>query len=184
MIKSAAQSRLPRGRTRRGLTLLETVLAVLLLTLVTTAIMSAVGFVLGTEGRARKRLAANEVANRLVLQYLDDKHDMPDRSRPIDYGEYRFVWDIDVADVSMELNPIARRNASPGADATLSRFKVIRATIYDTEITTSGAAMRIEQLAAISRVYDPFAARNPDKMERTSLRELQDLFQALPGGNR
>lgn len=171
-----------RPRCHRGLTLLETVLAVLLLTLVTTAIMSAVSFVLGTEGRARKRLAASEVANRLVLQYLDEKSDMPDRSRPIDYGEYRFVWDMDVSNVAMELNSVARRNAAPGAVSSLARFKLTRITVYDAEEADSGAALRGEPLAVLTRVYDPIAARNPDTMDRLDVDRIREMIQGITGG--
>ena len=157
----------------RGLTLLEVVLAVVMLGMVATSVMSAVAFVLGTEGRSRKILAATEVANRLILTHLDDKKNMPSRAAPIDYGPYRFTYDVDISTVSMELSSAARDNASRtntsggNASATsLSRFKLVTVNVYVGEERSVGGVDKGEQLASLSRIFDPTAVRNADVMSR------------------
>lgn len=171
----------------RALTLIEVVLAVLLLTLTATAVMTAVGFVVGTEGRARKILAATEVANRLVLQHLTDEKQMPDRSRPLDYGEYRFVYDTQMANVTMQMSSASLGLGSATAAANLSRFRLFTVYVYEAETTRSGAAVRGgdgEPLAVLSRIYDPVAVRNPDVMETIGRDpdRIKDIIGIATGG--
>lgn len=141
-------------------------MAVVLLGLVATAVMSAVGFVLGSEGRSRKILAATEIANRLILQHLDDPKQMPDRSKPIEYGEYRFAWEESLNSVSMDLSSSGRRSAPSGSNAHLSRFRLVTINISEAEDSGHGGIIKGEPLATLSRIYDPTAARNPDALDR------------------
>lgn len=153
----------------RGLTLLEVVLAVVMLSMVATSVMSAIGFVLGSEGRSRKILAANEIANRLILTHLSDDKKMPPRNSPIDYGPYRFSYDYDLSNVTMELSTKsldnqARSNptSSGSPNASRSRFKLLTVTVYEGLDRSAGGVERGEQLATLSRIFDPTAVRNPD----------------------
>lgn len=171
----------------RALTLIEVVLAVLLLTLTATAVMSAVGFVVGTEGRARKILAATEVANRLVLQHLDDEKQMPDRGRPIDYGEYRFVYDTRMANVPMQMSSASLGVGNASAATNLNRFRLFTVYVYEAETTRAGAAIRSgdgEPIAVLSRLYDPVAVRNPDTMDRIGKDpdRIKDIIGIATGG--
>lgn len=175
----------------RGLTLLEVVLAVVMLSMVATSVMSAIGFVLGSEGRSRKILAANEIANRLILTHLNDDRKMPPRNSPIDYGPYRFSYDYDLSNVTMELSSKsldnqARANptSSGSSYASRSRFKLLTVTVYEGLDRSAGGVARGEQLATLSRIFDPAAVRNPDVLNEMNNDpdRLQKILQSITEG--
>ena len=62
---------------RPGVTILESVMAALLLGLICATIFSTVSAVATADLRGQQRLEALELSNRLILQYLDDKNKMP-----------------------------------------------------------------------------------------------------------
>src|SRR5690349_3114057 len=66
-----------RATSRRGSTFIETTCAVAMLAMVAAAVLGAFTTMYGAQTRMRNRLGAMELANRLVLQYLDDKDTMP-----------------------------------------------------------------------------------------------------------
>ena len=86
------------------MTLIETLLAVVILGLVTSSLAGALAFVHRAERLEDLRLAAHELANRLLLQYLDDETAVERmRGKPLDYGSSRLSWDIDVQRVAMNI---------------------------------------------------------------------------------
>lgn len=172
------------GARARGMTLLEVVFAVVLLALLASAVTSAITFVGGSEVRAQKRLGAYELANRLILQHLDDPTQMPDSTRPIEYDRFRYRWELEMDQVRMR-TPSLPTQRSVVAQAN-DRFKEITVKVFavDENAPFEPAA---EQLASLSRVYDPFAARNPDAIERldpdTVIEQIQTLLKSdLPAG--
>src|SRR3954449_2886793 len=71
---------------RRGMTFLEIVVATAMMGVVSAAIFGVFGFITGEQWREQRRLDATEVANRLILQYLDNPTGLPDPHKTLDYG--------------------------------------------------------------------------------------------------
>ena len=71
---------------RAGITFLEVVVGVALLGIVTAAMLGTINFATGIQLRQARMLACSEVANRLVLEYLDDPTKLPDPGKTVEYG--------------------------------------------------------------------------------------------------
>lgn len=153
-----------------------------LLAMIGASIASVSTFVVGVEERTEKVLGAHEIANRLILQYLDDRTQMPSSSLPLDYGRFRYRWDIEETSVEVatpgERAGDARRRAAPVRD----RVRHLRVRVYESH---GPMAQRGEQLVELTRLYDTLAlARNPDALDRltTDPARLRDLINELLGG--
>ena len=149
-----------------GLTLLEVVLAVVMLSGVSASIMSAIAYVERGDARDRRRLAAYEVANRLVLQWLDDSKAMPEPWLPIAYGDrYQFFFELTITPATMVLNE--RQGGGETTLQGLDRYRIVAVRIMDAdESDPRRARPSTDELALIWRVYDPAASRNPDSTTR------------------
>jgi len=164
--------------TRRALTILEIVFAVVLLSLVTASVMGALASVQAVEVRDRQRLGAYELANRLVLQWLDDKHKMPPPGVPLDYGPFRYMWSKDDADqVRMTLNSRQGGVDAPSLQG-LDRYREITIYVYIAEGDPAHPYAG-EQLASLSRIYDPAAMRNPSAMWNFSQNQDENIAELL-----
>lgn len=145
------------------MTILEVVLAVLLLSLVAASVMGAISSINQMQFNNRERLAAFEVANRLILQYLDDPTEMPRDSLAIDYGQYKFFWKLDETTAAMEINPKHQTSGGASLNA-LDRFRVVAITVFESkqsgEFPVAG-----EPIASMTRMIDPFTPRNADSMD-------------------
>jgi type II secretory pathway pseudopilin PulG len=95
------------------MTFLEVVLAIALMGLIFAAVYSAFGFVGAMSRREQQKLAAAELANALIVQYLDDPNSLP-TTQPIDYGPWRFRYARAEEDVTF-------REARPAPATTLPR---------------------------------------------------------------
>src|SRR5207248_8622364 len=65
---------------------LEVVFATAMLAIVAGALFGVFDFAMASEAREQHRLGAAELANRLVLNYLDNPSGMPDPHKLIEYG--------------------------------------------------------------------------------------------------
>ncbi|MBS0189055.1 MAG: hypothetical protein JSS51_13395 [Planctomycetes bacterium] len=171
-------------RAARGITFLETVLAVALLGLTTMSVALTVNYISAASIRNAHRLNEAELANRLLLQFFDDPNSLPSDTQPIQYGkdgEFRYRWTLGEEPVTVELptpvNPNAdddRREqqlASMGRSSLdrFSRFRVVRVKVWLGE-DTGGSYYPdpgVPQVT-LSRVYDPadIPNWNPDKLRR------------------
>lgn len=166
-----------------GLSLLEVVLSVVMLTGVATSIMSAIAYVERADARDKRRLAAHEIANRLVLQWLDDKEQMPEPGLPIAYGDrYQFFFELSVTQVQMELNEQQVRTRT--TFQSLDRYRLVAVRVFDSDDSDPRAVVPGEELALLWRVYDPAFNRNPDAMNRFGERpdDIWDLIHLLLRG--
>lgn len=151
------------------MTLIEVVVAVLILGLVTAAVAGAMSYTLGQQAYTRVRLGAYEVANRLVIQYLDDESVIESiQGKPIDYGNRRYRWEYTVDKVEMKM-----KASEPGSNRSspnnLARFEVVSVRVWldRNEVEAVGAGARdAPPLAELSRLLDPMAPRNKDAMDR------------------
>lgn len=177
--QSARPRRHAGAVSRRGLTLLEILLAVTMLVLVTTSITAAISAITAMEARSRKRVAACELANRLILQYLDEEEALPSSSLPLDYGKDRYFYELTPWQSRMEIN---RRQQSSGSNLQgLARYKVVRVTVYEAE-EDGEYPIKGQQLASIERIFDPATARNPDTIAKLDQNAVLKMINSITGG--
>lgn len=169
---SASVRRAPRGagrlsRPRRGgFTFLEVVAAAALLGLIAASIFAVFNFIMASQLRHQQTLGAMEVANRLVLQYLDDENSLPSRSAPIAYGPHRYRWEMQESPVRLEEAGREQRSAERTSPVDLDRFKQVTVRVWLSE--ESGGDRNPGQgqpEASLSRLVDPIAFRNYDSFE-------------------
>jgi len=163
-----------------GLTLLEVVLAVVILSLVAAAITNAISAVESMSAHSRRTVVAHELAHRLVLTWLDDDRRMPAETLPLDYGPYRFMWDKDEEGVKMNINEAQKSNSGSTPQA-LNRFRLFTVSVYEAE-GEGAQPYKGQMLATLTRLYDPAAPRNPESMKTiTDTDKLGKLINAITG---
>lgn len=162
----------PRGASRPGLTLLECVLASALLGMVAAGFLGMISAIWGWQGRQQETLGAAEIANRLILTYLDDSTEMPPSALPLAYGPYRYRWKMKEEAVKIrdpeDLPPdIAQKRAERTARSGLDRIKFVSVHVWLSEET--GGTMEPDAdtpQATLERLVDPLAFRNPDSIKK------------------
>jgi hypothetical protein len=166
------------------MTLLEVVLAVVLLGLISAAVTGTITFSARMDARADERLSAYEIANRIVLQYLDQRTALPDRNLPLQYGRFKFFWECVDEKFEMKIKPPDTSGAARAAPRELDRFERIEVRVWRADDPTGNGIdlRRGEELAHLVRVLDPVAFRNPDAAVRMATPEgIQDMMQRLGG---
>lgn len=157
-------------RTAPGTTFLEVLLAVTMLTLVTAMIMNAINSMVIAQTTQRQRLAAAELANGLVLTYLDDKKLLPQRNSVVVYGRDRYRWDYDERAVTITPSREETLAARSNQGLSLGRLKAVTFHVWLSEqsggVATFDEARGSQVHFALSRIVDPIALRNPDAIER------------------
>jgi hypothetical protein len=182
--------RIFRGPVRRGLTLLECVGAVVMLAVVTAGIFTAVGFVLNSSAREQERLGAVELANRLVLLYLDDSKHMPSPTLPLDYEQFQYRWTIEEAPIRLHDAVPARAPEGGGSSQpiqsplTLDRLKQVSVRVTLSRGPGTSWAGFTPPEASITRVLDPLTIRNPDAFSNKintpeGIRDLLDIMSGM-----
>ena len=171
-------------RRRRGLTFIETVCAVALLGIVAATVFGAFNSILSTQKVQQHRLNAMELANRLVLEYLDDKETMPAAGLPLLYDNTSFRWEL--REIPVRLEPARPDIAEERALATpvsVDRMQAIAVRVWLSE--ESGGSFAYDPAVpavSLTRLMDPIALRNPDTTIRLAQNpakqaELLDRFR-------
>jgi prepilin-type N-terminal cleavage/methylation domain-containing protein len=183
-----ARTRRTRGeRRRRGMTMLEVVFAVVLLGLVATSAASLFGLLTRLHTDNAQRAAAYELANRIILQYLDDPKECPSEAEALPYGPWRFRFHLDERPVRMVVKQ-TEAAARTADKIPMNRFRMVTVRVWivaeGTEWSTDIAG---EEMASLTRIYDPLSAmlfRNPDARERRMQRgdQLQELMRLMTEG--
>lgn len=151
---------------RAGTTFLEVMLSVALLAVVATMIMSAIGNMFAAQIQERQTLAAAELSNRLMLQYLHDKRTLPQAGLPVEYGANRFRWELTERSVKLEFARPEALNARAQSSAGLTGIKAVTFRVWLSE--ESGGSAFYEDGAPrflLTRIVNPVALRNPDSIE-------------------
>lgn len=149
---------------RRGMTFLEVVLASALLGIVSMGILGALNYLVLQQKRAEHFAGASEVANRVVIMFLDNPDGMPPGGRPIPYGRHLYRWTYEAAPIEV-FDPNATDAATPMSLARLQELTVSvwlhedSGGAYSPNASTPGIVVR--------RMLDPMATRNPDALSRS-----------------
>jgi len=187
-----------RAGARRAVTFIEVIFSVAALALMAATIMSALNFVHMRQRSEQRRLGAAEMANRLVLTFLDTnahfdpEGKMPNPNLPIAYADDLYRWEMEISEIRIEESR-AIREALDGASrspVSRDRFKQLTLRVWLSE--HSGGVRRFEQRhagtprATIVRVFDPLvgANRNPDAAQRLieDPEMSVELFREVIGG--
>lgn len=178
----------PGRRARAGITFLEIVCGTALLGIVAATIFSVFGFITLSQVREQRMLACAEVANRLMLNYLDNPAGMPDPNNVVEYGPVdspaKFRWDVKEERVELhEARPEGRDTTREGP---LRRDRMKQVTIRAWLSEQSGGAQTLDSSVpqvTLARMVDPLALRNPDSTENM-LKDpaaYQKWFEAMMG---
>jgi hypothetical protein len=141
-----------------------------MLGLLAAVVLGAVNNMLASQKRMQRRLACAEIANRLMLQYLDDKESMPAGAVPIPYAGDEFRWDM--AQAAVDIVParpdVAAERAAERRGLRLERIQSVVIRVWLAE--ESGGSPGFDEFvpyARIARLVDPIgrAMRNPDSAE-------------------
>ncbi|MBX3382198.1 MAG: hypothetical protein KF864_01690 [Phycisphaeraceae bacterium] len=174
-----------RFSTRRGVTFLEVVLSVVLLSMVTGAVLSAINGVVYQQTRQMHRLGAAELSNRLMLQYIDDKESMPQRGLPVAYGRDLYRWELVEEPVSLT-HGRAEVASRGNPNVNLNRLRRITIAVWLSE-ESGGTYLNdgITPSFTLSRVVDPVFGqlRNPDTANHilTNERLRRQFMEAITG---
>lgn len=159
------------------MTFLEAVLASALLGIVAMGVFGALNYLVLQQKRAEQIAGASEVANRVVVMYLDSPDNMPQGGRPIAYGRHRYRWTYESAPIDV-YDPNATDEPTP---LSLTRLRELTVSVwlhedsggaYSPDAGTPGIVVR--------RMLDPLATRNPDSFERGI--EDGSLMEGITGG--
>jgi hypothetical protein len=162
------------------MTLLEVLLAVVIMVLMATTITTAISAIVAMERRSRMTVAGYELASRLMLQHLDTFLDkstpMPDKSLPLEHNGDLFFWDMTIDRVRMQVNATQEGGSLQG----LNRFQLATITIFEAEGDCSNPT-RGEPIATLGRLYDPATARNPDTIARFGADAIGEMLRSIFG---
>ena len=171
-------------QSRSGLTFLEAILAVVLLSMVAISLSSAVSFMSQSQRRMSQKLGAAELANRLILQYIDERDSLPDKALPIEYDVDLYRWTLEEQPVKFEFDDkvVAEAGNNVGGGVSLDRIKLITIKVW--LASDSGGSRSFTSNvpnAVVTRLIDPLAFNNPDSLN-TLLQKpggIEQLFESL-----
>ena len=175
----------PHNSSRPGLSMLEVVFAMALLGIVIMATMSVLSFVHGSQVREQRALAASELANRLLLMYIDDPNSPWQEGDTITWttGE-AYRWDLIRSEVRIDpaVQPPADLNQNQGFG--LDRIHLIRARVWlDEEFGGSVEFDEASPNAEIARLMDPISnMTRPDTNKRMYENYRGSMTEYLKGG--
>lgn len=197
--KQAGAGRRPgkSGSRQRGMTLIEAVLAAALVGIFASILIAAVNGAWRDQVRHRQIMGAVELANRLVIIYLDDMTDLPSPSLRLEYGPhnqpYRYRWEkmesavslVDPPDLPREV--AARRRERGGTAGLQGQLRSVTFRVWLAEDDSTGRGSRTPEpgvpQAAITRLMNPLFWRNPDSTHKIQMKPelVQELFGPMLG---
>lgn len=178
------------GTTRRGATFLEAVLGVVLLGLVTASLAGAVSFMSKADARLNRKLAAAELGNRLILQFIDDRESLPSPSLPIEYNQTLFRWSLEEEPVKFVIRDdvTGQSTGGVGGGASLDRVRYVVVRVWLAG-ESGGSRDYTNEVphAVLTRLVDPLAFANPDSLEtllqqEDGIERLLELMMQLEDG--
>jgi type II secretory pathway pseudopilin PulG len=140
--------------------MLEVVFALALLGLVVMAVMGVVSYVHGSQVREQRTLAAAELANRMILMYIDDPNSPWNEGETLAWptGE-QYRWELVRSQVKVDsaVPPPTDMN-SGGAGFGMDRIHLIRSRVWLSEAYGGSREFSLEAPhAEIARLMDPLS---------------------------
>lgn len=184
-----------KGRAPRGLTFIEVMMATMLLVGFASIVVGAMSFLEMSAIREKHRLQGTEVAHRLIVQYLDDKDNMPSDEKLIQQGEnyYRYT----LVETSLQRDDsesgLSRRRARRVDELTaeqslLAMLNRVTVTVYLDDPASPVLDARFP-VAQLSRTYNPVSgrARDVDETMRHLIRmvgqvQLEEALRSRQNG--
>jgi type II secretory pathway pseudopilin PulG len=149
------------------MTFFEVLLGTVIVAAVAATLLSLYSFLNATQRREQRLLACAEVANRLMLNYLDNPAAMPDSSKVVEYGppEHpgRYRWELKEDRVAMREARPEQRDESRAGPLQRDRMRIvtIRAWLSEQSGGSRNPGADTPQVV-LTRMIDPIALRNPD----------------------
>lgn len=157
-------------RSGRGVTMIEVVLASVLMAMIGMTLVSGLGYIHAAHRRHEANLGAGEMANRIMLQFLDSEPSLPSDALPISYGargELRYYWKVEKEKVELRLNPagaLADANRTSGIRLN-NLLDLVTVRIWkETTPNLNPALTGVPADFTLKRIVDPIATRNPDSI--------------------
>lgn len=156
-------------RARRGLTVLEVVVALAVLALVAGMVSAALSNLLATRDRGAYRLAAAEAAHRIILQYNDNTESVIGVDAPIEVSGFVFgfeasesVIDIDDFSQTARITPTRRSRSDLGVT------EVIQQRLWRVEVdilsTGDGPLPPGDRVVSMNRTFDLLLREDIDEI--------------------
>ncbi|HYC99677.1 MAG TPA: hypothetical protein VEB22_00490 [Phycisphaerales bacterium] len=174
-----------RRRAPRGVALIEVVAAAALLAVTASAVVGGFATVAGAEARNERKLESLELANRLLLQYIDDSRDMPDEALHVQQGRgvYRWRMVVTPAGLSTPSGSVIDLPSSGAGTQAVDKLAVLTVAVFAGVPDGNGGYSVGERLCSLTRVYHPLSLvyRNPDAFARVAADPsvLIDWFASL-----
>lgn len=167
------------------MTFLEIVFAMALLGLLAATLLGASNYMLARQKYEQRSLAALELGNRLILQFLDDPDSMPDPGAGLNYGGDRYGWSLD--ETPLEFRPARLVQVAEGQKAPrFDNFRVFKVRVWlATDPSGSLTPLMGAPHAEISRMYDTsLIFRNADSLEHLMSTDegKRRLMESASGG--
>jgi len=143
------------------MTLLEALLALVILGAATTVAVGGMGAIQGLHAVEQDRLNAMEVAHRLLLNHMIDPDSLPSPDRPIAQGSgvYRYEMTEAVVESGPESGDRSTRRARPMSETTGNQRLEAGLVLITMKVYRDAGGVpdvRRGPLAELSRIYDPF----------------------------
>lgn len=149
---------------RSGLTFLETILAAVILVGVVSVVMSALNMIYGQSERQVARLGAMELANRLMMIFLDDEAEFSRQPKRLEFDGRWYAWDWKESGV--QVVPVAQGD-SANAIKSAERLRNIRIDVWlSPEGESADALAAGAPSASVVRLVDVIYM-NPDSIQNT-----------------
>lgn len=185
---------MPKARsiaTRRGMTFLEVVVATAMFGVVAASIVGVFSFAVGTQVRQQRLLACAEVANRLIISYMDDSTSLPDPNKTVEFGPkdnaLKFRWEYREDPLVLVESNSDKRDAASLGPLSNDRYKQVTVHVWLAEESGgSRAPTDTTPQVTLTRMFDPVYPRNPDSFMNMirNPKGFQGLMDSMQGFNR
>lgn len=180
-----------RYRAARGISFLEVVFATVVLAMAVATMAASVRAISLQQSRSQHLLACAELANRLIIQYLDDEKSLPPSGLTVAYGQSEYRWRRSVTRVEATLEDSLSRaiedavQTREGAQSP-DRLRKVAMTVWLSE--KSGGASLPDAGApqvTIVRLVDPLAfyRRPPDSLQNLIQNGADQLLERIYGND-
>lgn len=170
---------------RRAFSLVEVIMASMLLAIIASAVVGGITTVITADARNQQKLEGLELANRLLLQYLDDKDAMPNQESQVVQGRGTYRWAMHTSPVELSMpeeSVIDKPIDGPGAK-TIDKLILLSVSVYSGVPDGMGGFAYGERICTLTRVYHPLSViyRNPDMMKRLAADpgRMMEIMMAL-----